>query len=216
MLYPNLKFSKTPKNRPFFYTNFVQTLDGKVAISEDGLPAGRQGYWPIGSKKDYEVLVDLRAYADCLIHGGNLARQFGDKTLESINKPLFKKMRRAMGKSTNLPYYVITKHPKSLGLHLRGVASIFSGDLTSLVEELQDLGHKHVLVEGGPNLLGSFLKMGLIDEIFLTIAPKIFGSKPNSTKTLVEGILLPPDKFKLKLISVKEIADELFLRYQIP
>lgn len=104
---------------------------------------------------------------------------------------------------------------ETLGLHLKGVASIFTGNLTDLVEELKGEGYKHILVEGGPTLLGSFLKEGLIDEIFLTIAPKIFGSKPGSTKTLIEGILLPSNKFKLKLISVKKIKDELFLRYTV-
>lgn len=214
MLYPKLKFPKVSK-RPFFYTNFVQTIDGKVAVKEEGLPAGRQGYWPIGSRKDYEVLTELRTYADCLIHGGNLAREFGSKTLENINKTLFKQMRRVQGKSANLPYYVLTKHPKSLGLHLPGAVSIFTNDLSSLVDELKDRGYKHILVEGGPTLLGSFLNEDLIDEIFLTIAPKIYGSKPDSTKTLVEGILLPPNKIKLKLISVKRIKDELFLRYSV-
>ena len=100
---------------------------------------------------------------------------------------------------------------QALRVDLKGAASMFSGDLESLVEELNDKGYKHVLVEGGPNLLGSFLKIGLIDEIFLTIAPKIYGSRPNSTKTLIEGILLPPNKLKLKLISVNKIKDELFL-----
>ncbi len=207
MLYPKLKFSKPLKGRPFFYTNFVSTIDGKVTAPDPS-------YWPIGSRKDYETLTELRAYADCLIHGGGLARQFGEVTLKSINQTLFKQMRRANGKSAKLPYYVITSHPDSL-VHLREEATIFSDDLPSLVEELSEQGYKHVLVEGGPTLLGSFLKEGLMDEIFLTIAPKIFGSKPFLTKTLVEGILLPLNKFKLKLISVKKIKNELFLRYRV-
>lgn len=191
MFYQNLRFPKA-KGRPFFYTNFVSTIDGKVAVDDPN-------YWPIGSKKDYEVLKELRSYADCLIHGGNLARQFGEITIKSFKKP----------------YYIITKHPKSLSLHLRGASTIFTGNLSELVEELQDKGYQHILVEGGPTLLGSFLEEGLMDEVFLTIAPRIFGSKPNSTKTLVEGILLPVNKFKLKLISVKRIKDELFLRYSV-
>ncbi len=204
MLYPNLKFPKITK-RPFFYTNFVQTVDGKVQVNEGG-------YWPIGSRKDYEVLTELRTYADCLIHGGNLAREFGENTIQSINKKLFKQMRRVQGKASLLPYYIVTKHPNEF----KNIsATIFSGNLSDLVEELRDAGYKNILVEGGPILLGSFLKMSLIDEIFLTIAPKIYGSKPNSTKTLIEGILLPPNKFKLKLISVKKIKDELFLRYSV-
>lgn len=211
MLYPNLKFPKPSKHRPFFYTNFVQTVDGKVAVKEEGLPAGRQGYWPIGSKKDYEVLTELRSYADCLIHGGNLAREFGEITIRSLNKRLFQQTRRVLGKSAKLPYYVITHdtnftHP---------MWTTYSDDLEQLSEELYEKGYKHVLVEGGPTLLGSFLNKGLMDEIFLTIAPKIYGSKPDSTKTLIEGILLPFNKFKLKLISVKKIKDELFLRYRL-
>lgn len=215
MLYPNLKFSKSPKNRPFFYTNFVQTVDGKVAVKDSG-------YWPIGSKKDYQVLTELRTYADCLIHGGELARQFGEITLRSINKGLFQQTRRVLVKSANLPYYVITQHPQSLG-NLKSLgANVINlpGGLAShlgskLIDELGDKGYKHILMEGGPTLLGSFLKLGLIDEVFLTIAPKIYGSRPDSTKTLVEGILLPPNKFKLKLISVQKISDELFLRYRL-
>ncbi len=191
MLYPNLKFSKIPKNRPFFYTNFVQTIDGKVAVSA-------RNYWPIGSKFDHQVLIELRAYADCLIQGGNLAKEFGEITKKSLGKLSFKKLRKVLGKNADLPYYLAQR------------------DLESLIKTLQNNGYKHILVEGGPTIIGSFLKKGLIDEVFLTIAPKIFGSKPNTTKTLVEGILLPPDKFKLKLISVKEIKDELFLRYQVP
>lgn len=189
MLYPDLKFSKPPKNRPFFYTNFVQTIDGKVAVKD-------KGYWPIGSKFDHQVLIELRIFADCLIHGGNLEKEFGEITKKNLSKPSFKKQRINFGKNPNLPYYVAIR------------------DLNKMVKELREKGYKHILVEGGPTVLGSFLRMGLIDEIFLTIAPKIYGSKPSSTKTLVEGILLPPNKSKLKLISVKKIKDELFLRYK--
>lgn len=190
MLYPNLKFPKKP-NRPFFYTNFVTTLDGKTAVKEEG-------YWPIGSKKDYEVLLELRAYADCLIHGKNLYQEFGDKTKESLNKESFKKMRVRLGKSPSLPYFEATH------------------DLKKLTQELQNRGYKNVLVEGGPTLLGSFLKENLLDEIFLTIAPKIYGSEQNKTLTLVEGQLFPKNSTKkLRLISVKPIKDELFLRYSI-
>ena len=215
MLYRGIKFS-SKKNHPFFYTNFVQTLDGKVAVKENDLPAGRQGYWPIGSKGDYEVLEELRSYADCLIHGGNLAREFGEVTLKNINKPLFQQIRRVLGKSTKLPYYAITNKPGTLKtrqgtnlIHLRGE------NLKELVDELKEKGYKHILVEGGPTLLGSFLKENLIDEVFLTISPKIFGTSEN-TKTLVEGQLFPPDQIKSwELLSVKKVKNELFLRYKM-
>lgn len=186
MFYQKLKFPKF-KNRPFFYTNFVATLDGKVAVKKLGLPAGRQGYWPIGSKIDHQILLELRSYADCLIHGKNLAKEFGEITKKSLKRY-----------HPDLPYIVVTSH-----------------NLLDLVSMLQEKGYKKVLVEGGPTLLTSFLKEDLIDEIFLTVSPKIFGSEKDVTLTLTEGYLFPPDKIKkFKLLSVKKAGDEVFLRYR--
>ena len=190
MFYPNLKFPRV-KNRPFFYTNFVQTIDGKVQVKSPG-------YWPIGSRTDYQVLTELRAYADCLIHGKNLYQEFGNITKESLKRQQFRALRKKLGRNPDLPYLI--------GTH----------DLKKLSKDLYKKGYKNVLVEGGPTLLGSFLKENLINEVFLTIAPKIYGTEPGKTLTLIEGILLKPDQIKnLKLLSVKQIENELYLRYKI-
>lgn len=208
MFYRNLKFPEI-KGRPFFYTNFVQTVDGKVAVRKHSLPAGRQGYWPIGSMTDYQVLTELRAYADALIHGGNLAREFGEVTLKNINESGFKALRKKLGKNPDLPYYVVTSKPESFKKSL-GWQPIS----TPRVSDLR--GYKHVLVEGGPTLLGSFLRENLMDEIFLTIAPKIYGAEEKTTLTLTEGILFSPQQIrKLKLVSVKKSGNEVFLRYKL-
>ena len=178
MFYRNLIFPKI-KGRPFFYTNFVQTLDGKTAVR-------KKGYWPIGSSTDHQVLLELRSHADCLIHGKNLYRQFGEQTLKSLKKH-----------HPRLPYLIANRN------------------LKKLVSDLYQKGYRNILVEGGPTLLASFLKEDLIDEIFLTISPKIFGSEKDTTLTLVEGYLFPPKKIKkFKLISVKKLGDEVFLRYR--
>lgn len=206
MFYQNLKFPEVA-GRPFFYTNFVQTLDGKVQVE-------KQGYWPIGSKKDYQVLTELRAYAECLIHGGNLAREFAEITLKSISKPLFKQMRRVLGKSRDLPYYILTNHPNTIHI-THPLLKVVDGDLQALVKKLQEKKYKHILVEGGPFLLGSFFKEDLIDEVFLTISPKIYGTD-KATKNLVEGILFPPLQVKkFHLLSVKKVENEIFLRYRV-
>lgn len=177
--------------RPIFYTNFVQTLDGKIAVKSPG-------YWPIGSKKDYSTMIKLRAKADALIHGKNLYNEFGSITKESLTKPAFKKLRVKLGKNPELPYYQATH------------------DLKKLAQELHKKGYKRVLVEGGPTLIGSFLKGNLLDEIFITIAPKIYGSKEGMTLTLVEGYLFPKNSIKkLRLLSVKPYKDELFLHYKL-
>lgn len=209
MVYPNLKFPKQNK-RPFFYTNFAVTLDGKVQVLNSS-----NAYWPIGSDIDKEILIELRAYADCLIHGKNLAKEFGRITESSLNKPSFRKLRTDLGKSPDLPYYIVTNHPEKLA-DLNIKATVAPSDLISLSQELNKKGYKNILVEGGPTLLGSFLRENLIDEVFLTLVPKIFGSGQKLTLTLVEGILFPPEKIKsLKLLSLKQVENEVFLRYQV-
>ena len=47
--------------------------------------------------------------------------------------------------------------------------------LRFLIDELSKRGIGHLLVEGGPKVLTSFLKEGLADEVVIYIAPKILG-----------------------------------------
>lgn len=211
MMYPNLKFPRI-SHRPFFYTNFVSTIDGKVQVIENPTD-----YWPIGSKTDYQTLIELRAYADVLIHGKNTA--LSHRTVDSIGTKSFKDLRKKIGKKKDLLYIVMSNRPSSkLYKQLENkhgiIAQIMSSDLVSLSRLLYNQGHKHILVEGGPHVLGSFLKHDLIGEVFLTIAPKIFGNEENGTLTMSEGYLFPPDEIKkFNLISVKKVKDEVYLRY---
>lgn len=46
-----------------------------------------------------------------------------------------------------------------------------------LIEELSKRGIGHLLVEGGPKVLTSFLKEGLVDEVIVYIAPKVLGAQ---------------------------------------
>lgn len=212
MMYPNLKFPHI-SGRPFFYTNFVSTIDGKVQVAGDP-----KDYWPIGSSTDYKTLIELRAYADVLIHGKNTA--LSHKTVDSLGKPEFKDLRKKLKKNKDFLYVVLSSHPTSK-LHKqlendRGVtAKIMSSNIVSLSSQLYKEGYKTVLVEGGPHVLSSFLKHNLIDEVFLTIAPKIFGNENNATLTMIEGHLFPPQEVKkFNLVSVKQVENELYVRYR--
>ncbi len=233
-MYQGLIFPKIT-GRPFFYTNFVATVDGKTQVLQN-----TNAYWPIGSKIDYDTLVELRMYADALVHGKNTVHGF--RTLNTLEDPEFQKRRKKLGKNKLLPYVVISGHPdESLTPNLKNsnagkpilitcekatvpeaLTTILeiervgkeSIDIIKTAKLLYKKGFKHVLVEGGPRLLGSFLKERLIDEIFLTIAPKIFGNQKGKTITMVEGFLFEAKNIpKLKLISIKQVVNELYLRY---
>lgn len=80
----------------------------------------------------------------------------------------------------------------------------------------RDLGVKRLLHEGGPTLFGQFLAMGAVDELFLTLAPQIAGRKAETVRPgLVEGYEFTPNLApRFQLLSVKQRAEHLYLRYQ--
>lgn len=201
-------------DRPFFYTSFVQTVDGKAYVN-------KRGYWPIGSKVDYKTFTNLRAHADAIIDGKNTAIRFGKPTIDTLHSTEFKKLRKSLGKTEQIEYIVLTKKPDDL---LRNVLknsygfkpTIFQEDILSLVEYFRhEKGKKNVFVDGGPHVIASFLREKLLDEIFLTIVPRIFGNQENLAITMTEGILLDPHEVTLKLISMEKVANEVFLHYKV-
>lgn len=74
-----------------------------------------------------------------------------------------------------------------------------------------------VLTEGGPSLLGSFLEHGVVDELFLTIAPHLAGRSDNVRRlALVEGVAFTPATAPHgRMISVKSADDYLFTRFAL-
>lgn len=211
MVYSALTFPQR-KDSPFFYTSFVATVDGKVWVE-------KAGYWPIGSKVDHERFTFLRAHADAIIDGKNTALRFGKNTIQTIHSDSFKQLRKQLGKKSNLQYFVVTSHPdealsKALENPFSYKPTIFTEGIDYLIKHLKSENLNYVFIDGGPKLLASFLDKNLIDEVFLTISPKIFGSD-GSASTMVEGILLAPDKINLKLVSSEKVGDEIFLRYKV-
>ncbi|HEX7602877.1 MAG TPA: dihydrofolate reductase family protein [Polyangiaceae bacterium] len=84
--------------------------------------------------------------------------------------------------------------------------------LSSLLGLLRSEGLGRVLTEGGPTLLGELMNAGLVDELFLTTSPRLFGRSPgDGKKSLIHGVEL--DGRPLELSSVRRQGSHLFLRY---
>ena len=215
MMYPDLALP-VKTERPFFYANFVQTVDGKVAATNVS-----RDYWPIGSEEDYDTLVCLRAHADVLVHGSNTART--SRTIDRLGAAEFLKIRNSLGKTQDLLYVVVSEHPDAELRELLNnpppgtkVKLVSGRNLRTLSEELYKEGFVQVLVEGGPHLFASFVAERLVDELFVTIAPKLFSGGAGMTLTMSEGLLLLPGNMpKLELLSMKQYGEEAFLRYRI-
>lgn len=83
-------------------------------------------------------------------------------------------------------------------------------DLTELLATLRSEGVRALLCEGGPRLNASLQAAGLVDELFLTIAPKLSGGE--HAPRIVEGEL--PEVAELELLWLLEQDGELFARYR--
>lgn len=210
--YEDLHFP-LPTERPYFISSFVQTIDGKIWVYNNG-------YWPLGSSNDLDTYTYLRAHADAIVDGFNTAKEFGLQTIERIHTPQFKQLRNELEKKRDIEYIVLTNKGKETVEELlvnkhNYVPKVIPGSLDNLIEYLNSNDYKLVLVDGGPHLVRSLLKQNLIDELFITIAPKIIGNEPEKTLTLAEGGLFEPDKLpEFTLFSLKRLGNEAFLRYK--
>jgi riboflavin biosynthesis pyrimidine reductase len=76
-----------------------------------------------------------------------------------------------------------------------------------------DLGAETVLCEGGGILVAQLFAARAVDELYLTLVPRILGGA--SAPTLVAGPGFGPDQIPdARLASLEEIAGEVFLRYE--
>jgi riboflavin biosynthesis pyrimidine reductase len=77
-------------------------------------------------------------------------------------------------------------------------------------------GVERLLHEGGPTLFGQFLAAEAVDELFLTLSPQIAGRSSGTIRpALVQGTEFTPACAPwFQLLSVKQRAEHLYLRYQ--
>jgi 5-amino-6-(5-phosphoribosylamino)uracil reductase len=85
---------------------------------------------------------------------------------------------------------------------------------TKTFQRLEELGLNKLAILGGGELVASLLAEDLIDELWLTLCPVIFGGKSAPTPVGGRGLLQSQGK-QLQLLAVKQIEQELFLHYRV-
>lgn len=217
--YPQLEFPKLD-DRPYVICNMVMTADGKATINDQA--------HEIGDAHDHASMQQLRLHADATMSGaGTLVKEdiipFVDEQYQQLREQEGKpKFPRAMTLTdrpdlpTDRKFYQAEYRPTIYTTGGKGQlsdqAEVYevAGIKEMLEHAKRELGVDLLCQEGGPRLNGQMMAHGLIDELFVTLAPKISGL---SGISIVEG-----DKFlgkPLKLLSVSQINDELFLRYKV-
>jgi len=106
---------------------------------------------------------------------------------------------------------VITREPKKFDSQQQSNHLEFTSDLPKVIlDSLKKRGYTKVIIGGGSAIYSLFLKEKLVDEIYLTIAPKIFGAGVNLFKDV------EIDEVDLELMEVGRLGQgEVLLKYKV-
>jgi dihydrofolate reductase len=74
----------------------------------------------------------------------------------------------------SVPVFVLSNSLKEVPETCKGKVELVSGDIKTIVEELNNKGFKHLYIDGGQTIQ-SFLKEDLIDEFIITTIPILLG-----------------------------------------
>ena len=206
------------------------TLDGKISDHPNSAPN-------FTSRYDREKLFRLRAESDALLVGANTVRQ--EKLPPLVRNADHRAMRQQRGMTPH-PAAVIVSGSLDLPLNTAyfqeaqqelwvltnqatesqkrtfkqaGVGLLETGKtlcFQKAIRRLGEVGYRRILAEGGGRLTHSLLAAGVVDRLYLTLAPLMMGGMDNPS--LCKGPLLDPAA-AFRLQRFEQVGDELHLEY---
>ncbi len=222
----------TTADRPHLALNMVTSLDGRAAI------AHRSG--GLSGPADRALFHGLRAITDAVLVGAGTARS--ERYGRIIRDPEVRRARERAGRTpeplacvvssrlaldADLPLLsepesrvvIVTASTDSLPPvaasveYVRAPGADGRLDLGTALRDLRARAHvREVLCEGGPSLNAQLLAGGLVDELFLSLAPVVAGGEDVLSIVAPSGALAPT---RLELASLFSADSQLFLRYRV-
>jgi riboflavin-specific deaminase-like protein len=201
-------------------SNTAISLDGRIATKDFG-------HVRLGGASDLMEMTNIRYLADAVLVGGNTFRNwsmpiFTDR--HTIENPMLNVI---ITNSLNLPFsdeYLIEKRIKPIvfsckkstffSTSVEVVSTESENFLPLIVENLKKRGVKTLLIEAGGNLIFQFLRLNLLDEMYITLCPKLIGGIGAPSLVDGEGFRLEHIK-NAKLLRSNVIKDEIYLHYAI-
>lgn len=217
---------------PWLRANMVSTLDG--AAQHDGRSQ------PISCESDMRIFGTLRGLADVVIAGAQTVRQEGYRPARARDAfaarraaagqppaPAVAVVSGSLDLDFSLPLFVSPLVPTLVltgagappdrieTARKAGAEVVIAGegsrvDPARAVRELAGRGHRRLLTEGGPRLLGQFVAAGVLDELCLTLAPMLTAG---DAQRIAGGPAVEVPK-RFSLASLLEEDGFLFSRYR--
>ncbi len=230
-------------NGPTLYANFVQSIDGVVSLSSVRSPAPAiSGH--SAADRFVMALLRSCADAVLVGAGTmrDTAEPWTASSVFPALSSSFARLRNKLGKPADPQLILLTasgkinvNHPalragatvlttaagarrlgSSLpsGCRLHVLSGEHAIDMTKALDLVRSQGLQYVLSEAGPNITGQLVQAGLLDELFLTIAPVLAGGGKGDASGLLEGVRILPDRRESReLVSIRRSGSYLFLRY---
>ena len=223
------------------YANFVSSIDGVAAIGGVEMSSAAISG---GASADRFMMALLRAVADAVVVGAGTVREHGGPwTAEKAYPPgaeSFARLRAGNSTSESPTLVVVTASGELPGEHpaladaivvttsagARSLAQARVGEVIDVgdveavdgaivIDRLRERGYQRILTEGGPRLMGAMLEASAVDQLFLTVSPKLIGGGPERSPLTDETDLLERE-VGAQLLSIRRSEDYLFLRYGLP
>jgi riboflavin-specific deaminase-like protein len=217
---------------PFVFVNMAMTADGKIATANRAVHS-------FGSARDLEHLYELRATADAVMCGartveisqsilGTGGEKFRKRRLKNGLAEYNLRVIVSGSGSINPKSEIFTKKFSPIIVLTTERASKSLAQLRTLADAVKICGKteinfrnafrwlraqwnvRRLLCEGGGELNEALFRAGLVDEVHLTICPKIFGGRNAPTIADGKGFLRLVDAAQFNLQSAQRVGDELF------
>jgi len=222
--------------RPFITANFALTWDARISTR-------RSTPSDFSSPRDKRRLVEIRSACDAVlasvktIAADNMTMGLPDPALRAArtargqrawplrvlltNSGRINPALRIFEKDFSpIVIFSTTRMPARTRTALAAKADLWlheapAVNLAAMLATLRiDYDVKRLVCEGGAQVFRSLLTAGLIDEIHVTLAPRIFGGKDAPTLTGLARDFLPAS-IPLQLRAMEVLEGECFLRYRV-
>lgn len=191
--------SANRNKRPFVTLKWASSLDGRTA-AQDG-----SSKWISGEESRNDGHLRRSEVDAILVGAGTVVADNPELTARKDDGSYFEHqpLRVVLGeRELDSAHRVFNDRAKTVHLKTRSV--------TAALDQLWEMGIKHLWVEGGPHVASEFVKQNLVDEFIIYLAPMLLGGERTSITDL--GVSSIAGALQLEILEHKMLGKDVFIR----